>query len=118
MEVPEYIILILVFYFIIVTMIVIGAISKYDITSEKRKTDEIFQLIRDTNLGIILGVVSGAFVVVYYNWMSCVFFEDCPLTGKMNFFNNYTPMMVVGASIIIIVLLIINIIGWILRHKK
>lgn len=118
MEIPDFLLGILVLYFLIITMLVIGALSKY--TSEQirrtQKEDRI-KILDKLFATLLLGFFSGAIVIIYYNWVNCSFFE-CHQLDHPNFFNGWFLSAIEVMFIGIIVLVSCKLGKWILIHKK
>ena len=118
MEISDFILGLMLIYFLIVTMLVIGAISKYTFKKENESINEIIRLIDNLIAGIGAGIFTGALVVVYFNWMNCAFISECQLLKTPNIFNIYYPSMALTLSITVMVLVVLVISRLILIHKK
>jgi hypothetical protein len=118
MEIPDFIIGLMLIYFLIVTMLVIGAISKYFFKRENESIQEIIRMIDTLIAGIGVGIFTGAIVVVYYNWVNCAYISDCQLVKNPNIFNIYYPLMLEVIMITLLVCCGLGMARIILIHKK
>jgi len=120
MEIPDFILGFMVFYILIVTMLVIGAISQYSLKKIEPQNESIKKIIKkfeDLILSIIVGFFTGAIVIIYYNWTNCSFF-DCRQLDAPNYYNPWF-FPAIAVVIILLIVMISCIIGrWSFLHKK
>jgi len=120
MQIPDFILALIVIYFLIVTMLVIGAMSRYTFKKIKPQNKSIKKRIKQIDnlvISIAIGIFTGATVIVYYNWTNCLFFE-CRNLSTLNFFNSWFLSAVIVVVIAIGVFIILYVVKWILLHKK
>lgn len=120
MEIQDYILGLLLIYFLIVTMLIIGVISQYTLKKKEPQNETIKKEIEKLNnlfISIIVGILTGAIVVIYYNWTNCLLYE-CHPSSTLNFFNGWFSSALIVVIIAIILLISIPLRKWILLHKK
>lgn len=118
MDISDIVFGLMLIYLLVVTMLVIGSISKYTFKKENESIAEIIRLIDTLIAGIGVGIFTGGIVVVYYNWVNCAFISECQLLQTPNYFNIYYPLMAEVITITLMIWVALVIFRIILIHKK
>ena len=118
MEISDFIFGIILIYFLIVTMLIIGAISKYKFKKENESNKKIIKFIDQAILGIAVGILTSSLAVIYYNWVNCAYVSECQFLKTPNFYNIYFPMAFASLIIIIGIWVFLVISRIILTQKK
>lgn len=120
MEIPDPLLAFIILYILVVTLLVIGSISQYSSKKIEPKNESIKQGIKklqDLKTSLLVGIFTGAVVVVYYNWANCVFFE-CKTLPSLNLFNPWFISAFIVATIAILAFVACYVGIWILQHRK
>jgi hypothetical protein len=120
MEIPDYFLAIFVLYFLITTMLIIGSMSRYSSRKVEPKNEftiKAIQKIDDVKMQLAVGLVTGAVVIVYYNWSNCSFFE-CKQLPVANFFNPWYLSAITIIFLTLILFIVCYTLIWILHHRE
>jgi hypothetical protein len=121
MEIPDIIIAITILYISVTTVLLIGAFSKFELKKTFASMSSIqlarWKYLRTIRDGLSLGLMTGAVVAVYYNWVACLR-EECPVISGLNVYNLWFEPMVEIVGAIILIIIIVLVFMWILEHRK
>lgn len=118
MEIPDAVLGLILIYLEIVTLLVIGAISRYIFKKERKSIYEIVKTIDTIIIGIFLGIFTGATIAIYYNWINCTFITECKFLEQPDYFNISYPVMFGAVIITIMLLAALKTIKIILIHRR